>query len=496
MRILECIVILFAVINVFLLLMNKSKSRFGLSLASILIFSIFVQIVFEGYRWQLLPVILLSVFIFLFSLIGAQKNIGKSQKRLHLIWKVLVVFLVIGSILLPVIIPVFKLPVPTGRYQVGTQYLVFVDSTRMETYLPDEDLFREVPVQIYYPAVPEDSNQPESYWADAKEWGRIWMKAYGFGRFPFFWNHLKYVKTYAYPEAPFPASDERYPVILFSHGLWQFSKFNTSLLTELASHGYVVVSISHNHDSPLSVYPDGVVKVFSRNNPEFRKGVEEYNNLYSAGAIFKKISETDDEDGIISLYREFYELVPYTKKSIAIWVEDTKFCIDQLAQLNTNFFSNRLDLNRIGVTGFSCGGCVAGLMALQDERITAGVNLDGWQYGHTIGKNLTCPFMFINSEGHEWHTEFFFERAEHVIYDITIKGTRHANFNDMALALPVPGKLIGRLGKINSRYGKRLICRSVSSFFNHYLKGEKSNFLTDSLQTLSEVEMKIKTRKH
>ena len=44
-------------------------------------------------------------------------------------------------------------------------------------------------------------------------------------------------------------ADEKYPLLVFSHGAYGIKASNTSTYTELASHGYVVVSIDHPYHS-------------------------------------------------------------------------------------------------------------------------------------------------------------------------------------------------------------------------------------------------------
>ncbi|NRA59767.1 MAG: hypothetical protein HRU25_02420 [Psychrobium sp.] len=41
------------------------------------------------------------------------------------------------------------------------------------------------------------------------------------------------------------AADDKFPVLIFNHGLYLVAEQNTILMEHLASHGYVIFSIAH-----------------------------------------------------------------------------------------------------------------------------------------------------------------------------------------------------------------------------------------------------------
>jgi hypothetical protein len=84
----------------------------------------------------------------------------------------------------------------------------------------------------------------------------------------------------------------------------------------------------------------------------------------------------------------------YYQERIVHWSRDVSFVIDQLTALNRGNgpFAGRLDLERgVGVFGHSRGGQAAGAVRLLDERVRAGINLDG-----TAGPNAILP---VKGEG-------------------------------------------------------------------------------------------------
>ena len=60
----------------------------------------------------------------------------------------------------------FEYPHPTGRFQIGTDYLLLEDSTRLDAYSEAPDDHRWISVKVYYPAVPLPGAKPAPYGAD------------------------------------------------------------------------------------------------------------------------------------------------------------------------------------------------------------------------------------------------------------------------------------------------------------------------------------------
>jgi predicted dienelactone hydrolase len=65
--------------------------------------------------------------------------------------------------------------------------------------------------------------------------------------------------THGYVGAPVRAGGSRFPVVIFNHGYLLYPWQNTALMEELASHGYVVFSLSHPRDSASYRTLDGTL---------------------------------------------------------------------------------------------------------------------------------------------------------------------------------------------------------------------------------------------
>ena len=73
-------------------------------------------------------------------------------------------------------------------------------------------------------------------------------------------NYLDRVKTYAYPGIA--AAEEKFPVLIFSHGYGSKAHGYYALLSEIASQGYVIVNMNHTYESLGVTLPDGSEKYF------------------------------------------------------------------------------------------------------------------------------------------------------------------------------------------------------------------------------------------
>lgn len=144
---------------------------------------------------------------------------------------------------------------------------------------------------------------------------------------------------------------QRFPVVIFAPGGGQKVLAYTSLLEDLASHGYVVAAIEPPYNAPAMQFPNG--RMIGR--------------LTLAERGWDEPKTKDDQPRI-------YE------QMVLHWARDMSFVLDQLRELDRakdSFFAGRLDLARVGAFGHSRGGQAAGTVRLIDSRIRGAINLDG-----------------------------------------------------------------------------------------------------------------------
>jgi predicted dienelactone hydrolase len=297
-----------------------------------------MHLALEKYRLQMIPAYGLTLVLFLLSIRHLRRE-GQSQAKepqnrvlisLGFLLRLLI-FAVIAA--LPIIIPVFHLPDPTGPFEIGVTNFYLVDDTRAETFSPDPDDHREMMVRVWYPA----QYKPGVKVAPLMEHP------------PFQFSHLSLVKTHAYQDAPVSNAQSAFPVLIFSHGHVGFMEQNLILMEELASHGYIVCSITHTYQTIVTVFPDGRV-------------------VPADGDLANDFLHGRSPPPAINA------------EHLRVWTEDTRFLIDELERIQAgkrvSLLVGKLDMNRLGIFGQSFGGVTAVKVCSVDNRCQAGISLD------------------------------------------------------------------------------------------------------------------------
>jgi predicted dienelactone hydrolase len=136
------------------------------------------------------------------------------------------------------IIPQLALPVPTGPYAVGQTVFRWADTSRPEVMTGDPDDFREVIATIWYPAEPGTRTKSPYFPGLSKvskalvKSGEVeWWEVFG----------LQFIRSQNLLDAKLAKNQAPYPVVILSPGNGTNIEFYTSLASEIASHGYIVV---------------------------------------------------------------------------------------------------------------------------------------------------------------------------------------------------------------------------------------------------------------
>ena len=211
------------------------------------------------------------------------------------------------------------LPAPTGPFAIGRVAFSWIDETRpeLETRLPDDK--RELLVYVFYPSDPAPTAQRASYMPEADVMLPYWKDDLT--------KRLKSFRAFSRENVPLARGRDRLPIVLFAPGGGQKVLAYTTLLEDLASHGYLVAAIEPPYNAPAMQFPNG--RTFGRLTPAER-GWEE--------------PKTRDDQPRI------YE------QMVLHWARDMSFVLDRLTDLNkpgTGLFAGRLDLGRVGALGHS-----------------------------------------------------------------------------------------------------------------------------------------------
>ena len=440
MRLFETLTLIALLLSLLGLFVPRGKRpRWMAFLPSLAVLLVLAHLVLEGYRWQMVPAYALTVLTFLPTVRAIMqgtdlkgKPSSRGRRALTIIGTVLGLLVLIVAAALPALLPVFRLPEPTGPYAVGTRYFYWIDKGHPDTYTPNPDDYREVSVQVWYPAELTGDEDPIRYMR--KEAGRALAEFLDLPS-PLF-DHFALVRTHAYLNAGVAQSQTPFPVITYSPSGLMSS--HMALFEELASHGYVVLCIGHPYWNPFVYGADGRILPFDGQNEYYKAWWAEENHTTGKEAK-EQITVAKTTEAQERAQRWHNQLKPVAIRDLRKWAEDIGFVLDELEKLNSGsgFLAGTLDLERVGIMGFSKGGAATGQFCATDGRCKAGINLTGFMYGDILDIDLTQPFLFMSQE-ETWCRDCFvndlyYKRAESSAYQMKVRGSRHASFGDPCL---------------------------------------------------------------
>ncbi|WP_241747072.1 alpha/beta hydrolase family protein [Lysinibacillus sphaericus] len=315
-----------------------------------------------------------------------------------------------------IIFPQHPSPKVTGEYEVATATDTYVDKNRIEEFTDNGDN-RFVNVEFWYPK----------------------------------------------------NADGTYPLLVFSHGAYGIKTSNSSTYTELASHGYVVVSIDHPYHSFYTRSEDGTVVMinsdFSHEVTNMNKGV--YSN------------------------EEMYNLI---QKWMKLRTDDMNFVIDTILKKSNNDNNSlyqQIDTEKIGVFGHSMGGAASVRLGRERNDISAVVNIDAPFFSELVykkemndfvasNKDFTTPLLNIYSDDVwrqlESNTIYIAnnKKNEHFkeAYTVHFQGAKHLSLTDLPLFSPILANIIqGGKADIDRSYCIETENELILKFFDFELKG-------------------------
>jgi len=319
----------------------------------------------------------------------------------------------------------------TGQYKVGRTAYEWVDQSRDEKFASIAGLKRDLMVNIWFPAEPAKYAKIAPYMGDSVSWTIVT-------------NHPELesqVKARAYMTNAVASGQPSYPVIIFDPDNTIPIFAYSSIIEELASHGYIVVGMSHPYDTVVIRYPDGRIVLEGSNG----QGVP---------------SSMDDS---------------YVRTTL---IQDVHFVLTQLQNLNEKDpdFKGRLDLTKIAVMGHSYGGLIAQLSATAESKIVAGVSLENDPVTTSV-QPTTKPFLYMGLGAAPKP-----EQQTKDSYWVYSNQLQPGNFGDFAW-LQFHGSLPnndGVLGNIDPASAIEITNNYLLAFFNHYLAGSDLTWPTNA----------------
>jgi len=341
-----------------------------------------------------------------------------------------------------------ELPKPIGKYTVGVLKTDFLDKSRQKVFsFEKDDAFREIPVAIFYPSDGTERKETAPY-ASVEEIESLSKMTKGLVS-----KKTSQTKTCFYDEVPISTSEERFPVIMYSHGYGSYLMQDATLLTNLASLGYIVVSIGHPSKEDLKTEK----KLYKKQ---------------------KKCSDAKSMEMAVMMNE-----IVCSCDSVKIWESDSRFIADKLELLDKGIVNSilagklKLELG-IGIMGHSFGGTTAAQVCLNDSRFSCGINLDGGTYGDYLYKDIKKPFMIVGGDWIENLARTTFIHNTEDTYMTIIKGAKHFAFAD-AVFIARQMNLLNLLGKRDKFEFHEIYTTYTIKFFEKYLLGNKNIELKD-----------------
>ncbi|MFG1869742.1 alpha/beta hydrolase family protein [Micromonospora arborensis] len=348
------------------------------------------------------------------------------------------------------------LPQPTGPYRVGTVSLHLIDRSRRDP-LAGPRRYRELMVSVWYPAR-DVRDHPLAPWMTAASM-RVLLDSAGFD------PHAALAPlTAGHEGAPVRHPGRRLPVVLYSHGAGSHRSDTTIVVQELASHGYVVVTVDHTYDG-FSEFPDGRVTV-----------------------------REEDSDA-----------TPWT------YTDDVRFVLDQIADLAAGNnpdathaplpagLGAALDLGRIGMFGWSKGGTATALTMGTDRRVRAGLSLDGPMLSQPLPTaDLYRPFMLMTAEfsrAAEPAVAEFFTHLRGWRLNVQATDAVHSSYGDNQWLVPQLARIIGMsdeelagwVGALDPARAVRIGQAYPLAFFDQHLRHRGGHLLNGPSRSFPEV---------
>ena len=363
-------------------------------------------------------------------------------------------------------------PKPTGEYAVGTlTYTVWND--REET-LPRGGM-RSVAARVYYPVLKESvTDLPKARALSdnmLKGFRRTFMVSPGPGRHP--GGGL----SECYSGAPM-IPGKKFPLVMFNHGYGSYREGNSFLCIDLASHGYVVISVAHSLEGICTEPDDGTALFYDRTLTK---------KMYKpmAGGILAMLRLTKARGSTEELARRFDEAqrkyCAFMMGRLPEWMKDTEAALGYAKRE----LSGLIDFERgVGVSGHSFGGDTAYALCARDPDFVCGVNMDGALFGDYTKDVQTRPFLQISCADNENAAARAYLRHTKPIYKAVFRDMKHMGFADAKYLIPIRSSV----GRLDADVLHENLCECHLAFFDAYLKGlrDAPEFRCGDAVTISE----------
>lgn len=384
--------------------------------------------------WAYLRLPLWQYWILLFagfSILVSIRFSGVGRKILSGLSLVLLVFASVCGYLFPLFVP----QPTTGPHPVG-YFVHYHDLSNLEMVAEAKLDQRVVPIKVWFPA--KDKGEEQVSFDEA--WVGLKAKYWFVPVLPDLMGNLSLSKTAA-TNADM-AIEGISPVVIYNHGGGYYPEDNHVLLENLASHGYIVVSVGHPQISSSIRYPDGTTQ--SANYEAYGRtdlSVEEQIRLNES---FDQALQASGYDEYYALIEEYVLVPDPSEYRLQDRVANTMAIVDILADLP--IIGSSVDNNNIVFMGYSFGGATSIEICYRyPGKCSALINLDGLP-GKSDGimtADLATAMLLLSGESVPGakkvfsSSQFVAENNSGISYNIEIEGATHRQFTSEGFYSPL-----------------------------------------------------------
>ncbi|KAM3513846.1 hypothetical protein MY11210_002474 [Beauveria gryllotalpidicola] len=355
-------------------------------------------------------------------------------------------------------------PGPSGPYAVAYRTLILTDHARQDPYASTPQS-RRVPVSAYLPVsapCPNKQTLPYMTPAVAAHYGQTAVEI-GLANDSF----ARLAMEYCSLDKPCGDGKKRttttrksfFPLVLYDTGFGLARSLYGAKARDLASQGYVVVTVDHPYDADIIEFPDG--------------------SVVKSG----KLNVTE----------------PEIVKFLEVRAQDLSFVLSQLHSNHTARrhllaqYPSTIDFSRTAAVGHSLGGVASILLADRSSSssssssgrpaVRGAVNMDGGVRGTLLTAGTSAPTMQFGTAGHartdpSW--DVFWPRLRGPAAELALANSTHGTFSDGPTlgALFVDGqpeevreKLREAFGAIDPREAERAITGALVAGFEFAFEG-------------------------
>ncbi|MBR0591760.1 choline esterase [Bacillus pumilus] len=350
-------------------------------------------------------------------------------------------------------------PEPIGSYIAGRIQMDF-------EYTASDHSKRELTAFIYYP-----SDSSEGKTASTYMFPEVYEMLHEQRLVTEYLKEINFfstdIKTHCYDDLALSGKEKRYPVVFYVCGGGGSPEWGTAICTDMASQGYVVVSIGHQ-DSTMYKRKDGKLVNVSK---DFSDVIMTFSEDPEMMALASKMKMRPDDETAIEMCRNVLTLPTINKltRYSEQQAEDVRYVADYLHKLDSgewkSIFRNRLLLGiGMGIAGHSYGGPTAAIVCRDDDRFVCGVGLDSGAFG-LLDSDLNKPFLLLFSEPNYYMNAIIGDNNSMETYYFSVDGAAHLDYCDIVFT-GVDEELRGTRDALEMR---NLVTDYTKTFFDHYI---------------------------